>query len=310
MKIGFFGTPSFASSCFESLAEYHDMLFAVTMEDKPKGRTLAVKQTPVKESALKRNIPVFSPKSLSETELIGQLTGFDADIFVVVAYGKIIPRVIFDMPKFGTINLHPSLLPRFRGASPVEAAILAGETTSGVTVQRITERLDAGDILIQEKFEIEKNDTSSDVFSKVTPLGIELLKETLKRIDSNNVTPIIQNEADATYCGKINRESARIDWLSDSNTIHNLVRAMNPRPVAWTRLNGIEIRIFKTLTDIPDDLPSIECGSLYVYKKKRLFAGCRSGAVEIVQIQPENRKIIDALSFINGYRPKDGDRFE
>jgi methionyl-tRNA formyltransferase len=219
---------------------------------------------------------------------------------VVVAYGRIIPRSIFEIPGLKTINLHPSLLPKYRGAAPVESAILSGESISGITVQYINERLDAGDILLQENIEITPNMTAGDLFDSVLPLGAEMLDRAITGLAAGTIHPIPQNENDATYCRKFSREEAQIDWSFPREKIHNLVRAYNPKPVAWSVFRGSSIKIHKT--SIPtESLPSLRSGEFAVFQK-RLLAGTGTDPIEILEIQPEGKKIMNGSSFSNGYR--------
>jgi methionyl-tRNA formyltransferase len=301
MKIGFFGTPEIALACLEYLADRHEICFAVTSADKPQGRSKKDLPSQVKIAALARNIPVLQPESLKDPVFADSLASFGADIFVVVAYGRIIPRCIFEIPRLKTINLHPSLLPKYRGAAPVESAILAGEKFSGITVQYINEKLDAGDILLQENIQLSESMTSGDLFRIVVPRGAEMLDIVVKGLEAGKIQPIPQRESDATYCHKFSREEAKIDWSLSRERIHNLVRAYNPKPVAWSLFRGSFVRIFRTAVS-REILPSLLPGELSVFQKRRLFAGTGSEPIEILEIQPEGKKWMDGSSFINGYR--------
>ena len=308
MKIGFFGTPEIGAYCLESLAREHEVVFAVSQEDKPQGRSLRLVRSPVSSVAERLGIPVITPKTLKDDNLPGTLADFGADVFVVVAYGKIIPARIFELPKHRSINLHPSLLPHLRGAAPVESAILEGASESGITIQRITERLDAGDILAQESFPIDPEMTAGDAYELVLPRGADLLLHVLSSISSGTCVPRAQNESDATYCGKITKENARIDWERTASEIHNQIRAYNPKPVAWTSFRGSSLRILKSRM-FSDEEMRLSPGEITVFRKKRIIAGTADMPVEILSLQPENKKVMDGLSFINGYRIASGDSF-
>lgn len=308
MKIGFFGTPDIGAFCLRELARQFEVLFAVTGEDKPAGRHRHLQASPVKQAALELGVPVLQPAKLRDEGFIAELRKYPADAYVIVAYGKIIPREIFDHPPLKTINLHPSLLPKYRGAAPVEWALMRGETVTGITVQLINERLDAGDILAQKTIAVGSGMTAGELYDIVLPEGAALLGETLRRMAAGDIIPQKQNEENALYCGKIDRELARVDWTKPAEEIHNLVRGLNPKPGAWTEFRGKHVHIWKTA--LPADAGGMELvpGELRVHARKRLLAGTGSGVVEILSIQPETKKAMDGLSFINGYRLQEGER--
>jgi methionyl-tRNA formyltransferase len=207
-----------------------------------------------------------------------------------------------------TINLHPSLLPRYRGAAPIEWALISGEKETGVTVQLINERLDEGDILSRRTIPVTESMTAGELYRLVLPLGAELLIDTIRRLESGDIAPEKQKDADAFYCGKIDRALARVDWEKPAREIHNLVRGLNPRPVAWTEFRGGNTRLWRTaLPDFALD-EIIAPGELRVHAKKRLLAGTGDGALEILELQPENKKAMDGAAFINGYRLTPGER--
>ncbi len=308
MKIGFFGTPEIASRVLEAVSEKHPVLFAVTGEDKARGRHRHLQPPPAKETALEKNIDVLQPKSLRDEAFLRQVQGRDADIFIVVAYGKIIPRELFDHPPHGTLNLHPSLLPKYRGAAPIEWALINGEVVTGVTVQRINEELDAGDIIVQKGIAIDTAMTAGDLYEEVIPLGSELLLEAMELLSAGKAEPIPQDHDRATYCGKIDRDTARIDWTAPTDEIHNLVRGLNPRPVAWTMFRDKNVRIWKT-APFEGEGPTPGPGHLEKSGKKRLLAGTGDGVLELLTIQPETKKPMVSQAFINGYRVAPGDHF-
>lgn len=301
MKVGFFGTPDIASHVLQRLCREHDVVFLVAPEDKRCGRNLKVQHCASKELAACEDIPVLQPKTLKAPEFLEELKQYEADIFVVVAYGKLIPASVFTLPPLGTINLHPSLLPLYRGAAPVEWAIIKGERETGVTVQMINEQLDAGDIVVQEKLVLSETITSGELYDLVMPLGEELVLKSIEILSKGRDMLIPQDHSRATYCGKIDRETACIDWRKSSHEIHNLVRGLNPKPAAWTTFRKMNIKIWKTVPFAEEDI-TIQPGGILKFHKKRLLAGTGSGIIEIVEIQPENKKRMDGLAFINGYR--------
>jgi methionyl-tRNA formyltransferase len=309
IKIGFFGTPLIAAQCLEYLSRRFDIGFAVSVEDKPQGRNLRLTPTPVHETAARLGIPVLQPRSIKDPDFVRTVASFNADIFVVVAYGKIIPREVFSLPSLGSINLHPSLLPLYRGAAPVEWAIRSGETFSGVTVQRINERLDAGDILMQKRLDIGFNETAGEFFELAISEGCVMLEETIRELVSGAVTPLQQDESRVVYCGKISRETARIAWNESALSIHNLVRAFNPKPFAWSSLREKQVRIITTSIR-SEGLPALEPGEIRIFERKRLLSGTGDGTLEILFLQPETKKVMNASSFINGHRLLTGERWD
>jgi len=309
MKVGFFGTPDIASHVLKRLCRDHDVVFLVAPEDKRCGRNLQVQHCSSKEFAACEDIPVLQPKSLKTLEFSEELKQYKADIFVVVAYGKLIPGSIFDLPRFGTINLHPSLLPLYRGAAPVEWAIINGEKETGVTVQMINEALDAGDIVLQEKIQLSETITSGELYELVMPLGEELVLKSIELLSRGRDMLIPQDHSRATHCAKIDRDTARIIWNKASSDIHNLVRGLNPKPAAWTTFRNMNIKIWKTIPFNDTDI-LLAPGEILKYQKKHLLAGTSGGILEILEIQPENKKRMDGLAFINGYRLSEKEFFE
>lgn len=309
MRIGFFGTPEIAAYCLGRLRENHEIAFVVTGEDKPAGRHQQVQISPVKKLALEGNITLYQPSALNDPLLPDMLRERGADIFVVVAYGKLIPAAVFTIPPLRTINLHPSLLPRYRGAAPIPWVLINGERMTGVSVQIINERLDAGDIVQQKVLEVPPDMTAGELYEIVLPLGASLVLESLELLSTGKALPAQQDESEATFCGKIDRTTATIDWSGSSRTIHNLVRGLNPRPVAWTLFRGKNIKIWKT-APVDESIGIQPAPGCLIAEKKRLFAGTGDGCIEILQLQPETKKIMDGLSFINGYRLTGDDHFE
>jgi methionyl-tRNA formyltransferase len=308
MKIGFFGTPDIAAYSLSHLSRTHNIVFAVTREDKPQGRSLQIAPSPVKVLAEKMSIPVLQFSSLKDELLPTMLSSFGADIFVVVAYGKIIPESIFNIPRLGSINLHPSLLPKYRGAAPVESAVIAGESETGVSVQIINERLDAGAILGTATVIIPPEMTSGELYDIMFPVGAELLSRIISGLEAGTVVPVPQIEEMATYCGKITKESACIDWEQSTIMIGNCVRGYNPKPVAWTCFRDSTIKIWRC-GPISLERRKLMPGELMVYQKRRLVAGTGDGMVEILSVQPETKKMMPVADFINGYRIKAGEYF-
>ncbi|MCU0821390.1 MAG: methionyl-tRNA formyltransferase [Spirochaetes bacterium] len=309
MKIGYFGTPEIAAYCLEKLMSSHAVSFAVTGEDKPAGRNMRLQSSPVKKLAIENGIPVLQPKSIKDDAFFDEIKKFGADIFVIVAYGKIIPDRVLYLPENKTINLHPSLLPKYRGAAPIQWALVGGEKETGVTIQFVNNKLDSGDILLQRRIPVDIEMTAEDLYRVVLPAGSDLLLESLELISSGQAAPVKQDESAATYCGKIDRDTAAVDWGKTSLDIHNLVRGFNPRPCAWTVFRGKNIKVLRT--SLSGDRPGVPPapGRIIKHQKGRLFAGTGDGCIEILTIQPETKKPMDGLSFLNGYRIEEGESF-
>lgn len=301
MKVGFFGTPDIASFVLKRLCCEYEVVFLIAPEDKKCGRSQKLQNCSAKELALCENIDVLQPESLKDPGFIEVLKKYRADIFVVVAYGKLIPRAVFTLPELGTINLHPSLLPLYRGAAPVEWAIINGEKETGVTVQMINEKLDAGDIVLQEKIPLNDTITSGGLYELVMPLGEELILKSIDLLSKGKVRLVKQDHEKATYCPKIDRETARIHWDKNAVVIHSLVRGLNPKPSAWTTFRDMNMKIWKTIP-FKEEPVDLNPGQILKYHKKRLLTGTGDGIIEILEIQPENKKKMDGLAFINGYR--------
>lgn len=309
MKVGFFGTPDIAAHCLDELAQVHDIAFVVTPCDKPAGRHQHMQCCPAKDAATCLDVPILQPDRLRCEEFVQEVQAIPADIYVVVAYGKLIPKEIFDFPPLKTINLHPSLLPKYRGAAPIPWAIINGEKKTGVTVQLINERMDAGDIVVQEEIPLDENITTGELYDLVLPMGGRLLNEAIQGLASGSITPVAQNEEEATWCGKITRETAQIDWERPAWEIHNLVRGLNPRPAAWSTFREKNIRIFKAarLSAEFSDVPPLGAGEFARYRKKHLLVGTGSEPLEVLELQMENKKKMDGPSFINGARLERGE---
>lgn len=312
MKIGFFGTPGLAARVLADLAGDHEVVFAVTAEDKPAGRNRAMQACPAKERALALGIPVLQPagaKDLKEPDFLERLRAFGADIFAVVAYGSLIPRAVFDLPPLKTLNLHPSLLPKYRGAAPIQWALINGERETGITVQLINEKLDAGDIVAQERVALDGAITAGELAEIVAARGAAIIGSAARQLASGSAAPVRQDDALASYCGKIDRDTALVDWERPAAAIHNLVRGLNPKPVAFSFFRGENIRIWKTAPFGEEGPGNPGPGVIVRFQKKRLLAGTGSGLIEILSLQPANKKLMDGLSFINGYRLAGDERF-
>ncbi len=301
MKIIFMGTPDFALTILQKLYdEKYEIAAVVTQTDKPKGRGHKIQFSPVKNFALEHNLPLLQPKTLKDENLVAQLKFFDADLFIVAAYGKIIPENILQLPKYFSINVHASLLPKYRGAAPIQHAIANGETVSGVTIMKMDKGMDTGDIILQKKCDISADDTYQTLYEKLSLLGSEALLETLNQFDSIEFKK--QDDSLASYAPLITKDFCHIDWNKTSLEIMNLIRALKPNPGAYTLY---ENKIFKVwqLTDYPV-YGTEECGKIIAVNNDGIAVKTFDGALLITQLQEQGRKIMLATDYLKGHTIK------
>ena len=308
MRIVFMGTPDFARCALEKIIEAgHEVVLVVTQPDKPKGRSGELQVSDVKACAVEHGIPVFQPVRIKLPENVAELKKYEADIYVVAAFGQILSKEILDIPKFGCVNIHASLLPKYRGAAPIQQAILDGEKTTGVTIMQMAAGMDTGDILIQREIPIDDNETGGGLFDKLSDLGGELIVEALPLIEQGKLTPIPQDEALATKCGKLSKDMGKIDFNNDAVTIRNLVRGLNPWPSAFTSYEGKLLKIWEAKiakgsgsTD-PDALGSKHVpGQIIAVGKEFFTVACGNGSLEITQVQLEGKKRMAVKDFLLG----------
>ncbi len=299
MKIVFMGTPDFAVPCFEALVKSeYDIIGVFTNPDKKKGRGYAVSMPPVKEIALLNGVKVFQPKTLRSDESYEILKELAPDLIVVVAYGKILPKNILELPPMGCINVHGSLLPKYRGAAPIQWSIINGEEITGITTMYMNEGLDTGDMLLQEEVSIGENETSGELFDRLCKVGSELLIKTIKGIENGSIKRVKQRDEEATYAPMLTKEISRIDWTKNARDIHNLVRGLNPWPKAFTMLDGKVLKIYKTnvLQNVigkPGEIKSLD----------PFIVCCGDGnAIKILELQFDSRKRMRAEDFFRGYK--------
>lgn len=299
MNIVFMGTPDFAVACLEKLiGSRHKVLAVFTQPDKPVGRKQILTAPPVKELAVKNGISVYQPESLKkDSSAVEILKELNPDIIIVVAYGKILPKEILKLPKFGCINVHASLLPKYRGAAPIQWAVINGDKETGVTVMQMDEGLDTGDMLLVKKTAIDENETSEELFDRLSLIGADALIECLDLIEKGNITPEKQDESKATFTKKITKEMCPIDWTKSAIEIHNLVRGLQTWPCATTVLNGKTLKIHKTkLSNITGNKPGC-----VVDNNDNVTVCCGDGTcIEILELQPEGKKRMSAKAFLLG----------
>jgi len=304
LKIIFFGTSVFAAKILSSLIEHgYSIVAVVTRPDKLKGRHLHASATPVKEVALKLNpgLPVFQPEKASAPEFAEILKAFDADLFVVVAYGEIIKKNLLEMPKLGCINIHASLLPKFRGAAPIQRSLMAGEKKTGITIIEMAPQMDAGDILAIEEILIPEEMTFGELEGKLCDLSVKLLFKVIRQFEENKVIKTPQDHTLATLAPKITLEDEKIDWHKSAEMICNQVRALSPSPGAWTQvLIGLESKRLKIKKAIAMEEMSGDPGAILRFGKEGWVIGCGKGALRLIEVQLEGKKAMSAEECIRG----------
>jgi methionyl-tRNA formyltransferase len=302
MRLVFLGTPAFAVPTLERIVESgRQILLVVTQPDRPRGRGQKLAPSPVKEAAMRLELPVFQPERLRRPEAVARLRELAAEAMVVVGYGQIIPQSAIDLAPLGIINVHASLLPKYRGAGPVQWAILNGETITGVTTMRIDAGLDTGDMLLKARTEIGGEETAIELGNRLAVMGADLLVETLERLARGSLTPEKQNPAEATYAPLLKKEDGLIDWRRPAGAIHNRVRGLQPWPGAYTRIRGQALHIWRSRPCVETARGSSRgCVPGLVVSLKPLVVSCGVGALEILEAQLEGRKRLSAADFING----------
>ncbi|MFH1564061.1 MAG: methionyl-tRNA formyltransferase [Nitrospirota bacterium] len=323
MKILFMGTPEFALPSLEALAKQaclvseYELIGVITQPDRPAGRHYKLTPPKVKELADKLNLKVLNlkvwqPVSLKEKEGLELVKGLKPDLIVVVAFGQILSNEFLQIPTIGSINLHASLLPKYRGASPISQAIIQGETKTGLTVAWINKELDAGDIILQQEVDIYPDDTAGTLSTKLSLIGADLLLKAIKLINEGKPPRIKQEISQVTYAPKLNKENGLIDWKKSAIEIHNLVRGLNPFPVAYTYYNEVHLKnqLLKIWeTEIIIDEEGIPGEVVKILKDKGPLIGTGKGCLLIKQLQPANKNKLSGNEFIIGYRIKTGDIF-
>jgi len=311
MKVIFCGTPQFAVPALEKLlAEGVAVELVVTNPDEPRGRGYELHAPPVKEVAARAGLRVYQPAKLKDPATVEFLSQFRPDAIVVVAYGHIIPKWMIDLPKYGCINLHASLLPKYRGAAPIQWALIRGETVTGVTTMKIDPGLDTGDILLQREVEIRDEDTTETIFEKLGPLGAELMVETLRRLERGDMQPQPQDNSKATLAPMLKKEDGRIDWTLPAQEIWGRVRGLRPWPGAYTTFRGQNLHIWAASRPAPGAAAGLDPGALIVGSDKLLVACGQGTRLEVRELQREGRKRLTARDFVNGVHLGPGDKFE
>ncbi len=326
MEIIFMGTPEFA--CFPLLAlikSRHNIVGVVTQPDRRKGRGMKISFSPIKELALRNNLNIYQPSNINDPEFIGLLRKISPDLIAIVAFGQILSKEILRLPKYGCINLHPSLLPKYRGAAPIPWAILDGEEKTGVTTFYLSAEVDGGDIILQREERIREDDITFTLSKRLAEIGAELVIETIDKIERKEALRIPQNEEKATYAPRLKKEDGLIDWKRSTSQIERLIRAMDPWPGAYTYAQSPSAQLAKTVgrTKVPSQLKvwkaeeasglrpqasgSRNPGEIAEITKEGMVVVCGKGLLLIKEVQPPGKKRMNASSFASGYRIKTGD---
>ena len=292
MKVIFMGTPDFSVGTLEALAEAgHEVVLAVTQPDKPKGRGGKMQYTPVKEAALARDIPVYQPKKIREPECIEELKKYNADIMVVIAFGQILPKEILQMTPYGCINVHASLLPKYRGAAPIQWAVIDGEKVSGVTTMQMNEGLDTGDMILKTEIPLDPKETGGSLHDKLAEAGAKLCVETLKCLEDKTATWEPQGESTTAYAKMLDKNLGNINWNDPAVQIERLIRGLNPWPSAYTHWNDKVIKLWQA--DVVEDNTDQETGTIVKVEKDSFYVQTGEGLLKI-----EER--MDAGAFLRG----------
>ena len=304
MRIIFAGTPNFAAYALEKIVQSgFDVVLVLTQPDRPQGRGLKLTPSAVKKTALSLGLPVVQPLSLKDDEILPLLQSQNADIMIVAAYGLILPQVILDSFKWGCLNIHASVLPRWRGAAPIQRAIEAGDEETGVAIMQMAAGLDTGDVLYTVKTPIKQNDTAAILHDRLAVLGGEAIVHVLQHLQ--NLTPQIQDEARVTYAHKLSREEAKINWQGDATVIERKIRAFNPVPVAWTTLNGQNLKVWQGSVNQRAGIP----GMILSVTDEEVVVGAGSGSIVLKEVQIAGGRRLPVSVFLQGHPLVEGQQF-
>ena len=297
LRIIFAGTPDFAARHLQALINSeHQIVGVYSQPDRPAGRGKKLKASEVKALALEHDLPVFQPQSLKTDEALEELNSLNADIMIVVAYGLILPKAILDAPRLGCLNVHGSILPRWRGAAPIQRAIWAGDQQTCVTIMQMDEGLDTGDMLHISHLPIDSAETSASLYTKLAELGPDALINTINRLAKGEITPEPQNDADANYAKKLSKDEANIDWSMDAEQIERNIRAFNPWPVCFTQMRGNTVKIYQA--SVVEQ--SGAAGTVLASDKNGIVVACGKHALSISELQPQGKKPMAINDFLNG----------
>lgn len=309
MRVIFMGTPDFSVGTLEALIEAgHEVVLAVTQPDKPKGRGKSMQFPPVKEAALAHGIEVYQPVRVREQACIDYLKKYEADIIVVVAFGQILPKEILDMPRYGCVNVHASLLPKYRGAAPIQWAVINGERVTGVTTMRMDEGLDTGDMIMKEEVVLEPEETGGSLFERLAQTGASLCVRTLAAVEDGTATYTPQEHGEATHTTMIKKQLGEIAWEKPAQELERLIRGLNPWPSAYTHLNGRTLKIWKAAVAKQGQAERAEPGSVVEVYKDSILVQTGQGLLKLVEVQLEGKKRMTTDAFLRGFAIEAGTR--
>ena len=307
MRVIFMGTPDFAVGTLEEIIKAgHEVVLVVSQPDKAVGRSKALKYTPVKECAVAHGIEVYQPAKIRAEESVEYLRQYNADIIIVEAFGQIIPKAILEMPCFGCVNVHASLLPKYRGAAPIQWAVLNGDQVTGVTTMRMDEGLDTGDMIMKQEVIVDEDETGGSLFDKLSEVGAKLCVKTMEAIENGTAVYTPQDDALATHTGKIQKEMGSIDWSKDAEVIERLVRGLNPWPSAYTFLNGKTLKVWKSTVEKTVNGGKTVPGTIIAVDKTGIHVACGEDVLVLCEVQLEGKKRMETDAFLRGYQVEVG----
>lgn len=307
MKIIFAGTPEFAASALDALLKGHQVVAVLTQPDRPSGRGMQLTASPVKQLAMEHGLPVLQPLTLKTEEAQQALAAIDADVMVVAAYGLILPKSVLQRPRFGCLNIHASLLPRWRGAAPIQRAILAGDTETGITIMQMDEGLDTGDTLLKKQCAITVDETAGSLHAKLAKLGAQAIVEALHKLELGDLHAEPQEAQLATYAAKLVKSEAQLDWSQSATQLDRAVRGYFPFPIAYAFLRGTPIKILRArLVEGRKDT----AGTIIEVTKSHILVACGNGVLALETLQKPGGKALPAAQFVQGFPVKAGDCFD
>jgi methionyl-tRNA formyltransferase len=313
MKIIFAGTPEFAVSALAALHKEHQVVTVLTQPDRRAGRGMQLTASPVKQFALQHDLAVLQPVTLKSEEVQRSIAALDADVMVVAAYGLLLPKALLQLPRYGCLNIHASLLPRWRGAAPIQRAILAGDKETGITIMQMDQGLDTGDMLLRHVYPIEANESSQTLHDKLAEMGASSILEALRLLQENRLTPIKQDNGVACYAAKLTKNEAQIDWRQDARQIELAVRAYNPFPVCHARLKGVAIKVWQAALCTDKSAESDKCcspGKVIEADKRGITVACGKDALRLERLQRPGGKAQSAEQFLQAMPVEVGDNFD
>lgn len=320
MRIVYMGTPEFAAVALDAIVKEHEVVAVITQPDKPQGRNRKLVPTPVKVKAQAYDIPVYQPVKIRKEESVQMIRDYNPDVIVVAAYGQILPESILNIPKYGCINIHASLLPKYRGAAPIERAIIDGEVMTGVTTMYMAKGLDTGDMIEKAEVPITGEDTGASLHDKLAEAGAALILTTLAKLEAGTVTRTKQDDAQSCYAAMLTKELGRMDFTRPAVELERLIRGLNPWPCAYTTIDGKNVKLYKAevinldaqmrqmLQEKSEQTLTFTPGEIVEVAKKYFVIACGEGALRVRNLQPEGKKAMDTSAYLNGNPLKTGMR--